>query len=46
MEKVQFFLLDFLVDRHVLFPRFDTESLVRLAIGQIRREAYDVLLDV
>ncbi|MBI5305085.1 MAG: peptide chain release factor N(5)-glutamine methyltransferase [Chloroflexi bacterium] len=42
----EFFGLDFLVDRRVLIPRHETETLVELALARARRVASPTIVDV
>lgn len=44
--KVEFFLLPFKSDERALVPRFETESLVREAISQLKSGDYDTVVDV
>lgn len=44
--EVEFFYRKFFVNKHVLIPRFETESLVREAIKIAKNENIDTLIDV
>lgn len=44
--KVEFFLLPFKSDERALVPRFETESLVREVLSQLKSDDYDTVVDV
>lgn len=44
--SVEFFLLPFRSDERALVPRFETESLVREALRQLREDGFDAVVDV